>query len=76
MGDGGEDMEVIAHDAVGEHLDAAEIGDAPEDAAEGFFLMNASAFTLRVTLCVIYLAPLGSVSSKKMSPPQVRDMTW
>ena len=76
MGDGGEEVKVIAHDAEGEEVDAAEVGDAVEDAAEGFFLMNASAFTLRVTLRVIYLAPLGSVGSKKMSPPQVRDMTW
>lgn len=35
MGNGGEKVEVVAHDAVGEELNSAEIGDAPEDAAEG-----------------------------------------
>jgi hypothetical protein len=37
MGDGGEEVEVIAHDAEGEEVDAAEVGDAVEDAAEGLF---------------------------------------
>jgi hypothetical protein len=74
--DVGFDVEVVAHDAEGEEVDAGEVCEAVEDAAEGFFLMNASAFTLRVTLRVIYLAPLDSVGSKKRLPPQVRDMTW
>jgi hypothetical protein len=34
------------------------------------------AFTLRVTLRVIYLAPLGSVSSQNDKPSQSRDIKW
>jgi hypothetical protein len=35
VGNGGEEVEVVAHDAVGEELNSAEIGDAQEDTAEG-----------------------------------------
>jgi hypothetical protein len=35
MGNGGKEVEVVAHDAVGEELNSAKIGDAPEDTAEG-----------------------------------------
>jgi len=38
--------------------------------------MNAPAFTLRVTLRVIYLAPLGSVSSQNGIPSHNRDIKW
>jgi len=65
-------FEMIAHHSVGEQRHPTEFRHAPEDPPQRFLLMNASAFTLRV----IYLAPLGSVSSKKMSPPRVRDITW
>jgi hypothetical protein len=34
----GEEVEVIAHEAVGHDLDAGELGHAPDDAAESFFL--------------------------------------
>jgi hypothetical protein len=37
MGDGGEEVEVVAHDAEGEEVDAGEVSEAVEDAAEGFF---------------------------------------
>jgi hypothetical protein len=37
MGDGGEEVEVVAHDAEGEEVDAGEVCEAVEDAAEGFF---------------------------------------
>lgn len=37
VGDGGEEVEVVAHDAEGEEVDAGEVCEAVEDAAEGFF---------------------------------------
>jgi hypothetical protein len=66
---------MIPHHAVSCDLDPTKQSHPPHHPAQRFFLMNAAAFTLRVTLRVIYLAPLGSTSSKNTAPPQVRDIT-
>jgi hypothetical protein len=53
----------------------SQIRHPPHHPPQRLFLMNAPTFTLRVTLRVNDLAPLGSTSSKNIAPPQVRDIT-